>query len=169
MEDRIVTLSLDKAKEWYKKGGELKEVALQAYTKEELKKVMLPKTWDEFCENYPTGKEEYFINGWSEIKPFYENYTRCSSVDKNSLPSYEAAKAHLALMQLHQLRDCYRQGWAPDFTDDTLKHVICLIGGIPIVTTIYGTSNFLSFQTKKLAEEFLNNFKELIIEAGDLI
>lgn len=36
METRNVELTLEKAQEWYKKGGDLKEVALQAFTEEEL-------------------------------------------------------------------------------------------------------------------------------------
>lgn len=39
METRNVELTLEKAQEWYKKGGDLKEVALQAFTEEELKGV----------------------------------------------------------------------------------------------------------------------------------
>lgn len=39
METRNVELTLEKAQKWYKKGGDLKEVALQAFTEEELKGV----------------------------------------------------------------------------------------------------------------------------------
>ena len=35
MESRNITITLNKAKEWYKQGGELKEVALQAYKEKE--------------------------------------------------------------------------------------------------------------------------------------
>lgn len=37
MESRNVTLTLEQAKEWYEKGGDLREVALKAYTVKELK------------------------------------------------------------------------------------------------------------------------------------
>lgn len=37
METRNVNVTLEKAMEWYKKGGDLKEVALQAFTEDELK------------------------------------------------------------------------------------------------------------------------------------
>lgn len=50
--ERNVTLTLDKAKEWYKKGGELREIALQAFTKEELNP--LPKSWEEYCKHTST-------------------------------------------------------------------------------------------------------------------
>lgn len=39
METRNIELTLEKAQEWYKKDGDLKEVALQAFTEEELKGV----------------------------------------------------------------------------------------------------------------------------------
>ena len=53
-EERNITLALDKAQEWYKKGGELREIALQAFTEKELNP--LPRSWKEFCENYPVKK-----------------------------------------------------------------------------------------------------------------
>lgn len=50
--ERNVTLTLDKAKEWYNKGGELREIALQAFTKEELNP--LPRSWEEYCKHTST-------------------------------------------------------------------------------------------------------------------
>ena len=50
MEERTIKISLDKAREWYNKGGELKELALSAFSEEEIKASMLPKTWEEFCK-----------------------------------------------------------------------------------------------------------------------
>ena len=50
--ERNVTLTLDKAKEWYNKGGELREIALQAFTKEELNP--LPRNLEEYCKHTST-------------------------------------------------------------------------------------------------------------------
>lgn len=84
-EKRNITLTLDKAKEWYKKGGELKEVALQAFTEKELNP--LPKSWEEYCRKYVTG---------------------CLSTRYTNIPlKYDA------LIKLEQLRDCWRQGNIP--------------------------------------------------------
>ena len=47
--ERNITLTLDKAKEWYNKGGELKEIALQAFSEKELNP--LPRSWEEYCKN----------------------------------------------------------------------------------------------------------------------
>lgn len=42
MEERFVTISFEKAKEWYKSNNSsLKEIALQAFTKEELEQIDL--------------------------------------------------------------------------------------------------------------------------------
>ena len=96
---------------------------------------------------------------------------RDPQTDRNSLPSKGAAEAHLALMQLHQLRDCYRQGWKPDWKDNNKKYYIGHYDNSNHCRVFQESTfpNFLSFQTEELAEEFLNNFRDLIEDAGDLI
>ena len=168
METRSIKLTLEKAKEFYKKGGEFKDLALSAYTKEELTKVELPKTWEEFCKNYKVQKEEYFIDSDSDIT-VVSSSGRLMDSDQNLLPNRQAAEAHLALMQLHQLRDCYRQGWKPDWEKEELKWCIDKRKIYLIITSSYSYSKFLSFQSKEIAELFLDNFQDLIKQAGDLI
>ena len=169
-EERNITLTLDKAKEWYKKGGELKEVALQAYSEEELTKAELPRTWKEFCINCPIQAGEAFIsNQTSQIRKYNNTYGKRLVSDKNVCPSEKSAEAHLALIQLEQLRDCYRQGDIPDFNNDDKKYCIIKIKNDIHVGTCYNTSNFLSFTKKEVAEEFLTNFKPLIKIAEDYI
>ena len=85
------------------------------------------------------------------------------------LPSEEAANAHLALMQLHQLRDCYRQGWVPDWNDLEFKYCIYCIRNYYKICQSMNNNYFLSFQSQEIAEKFLKNFKDLIKQAGDLI
>lgn len=172
-EERNITLTLDKAKEWYKKGGEVREVVLQAYSEEELTKIDLPKTWKEFCENYYIKEGMSFIDNTSNIAliPSYrENQCFDSNRDKNLCPSKKSAKAHLTLIQLEQLRDYYRQGDIPDFNnDDIKKYCIIKIKNDIYVKTAYNTNSFLSFNKKEVAEEFLTNFKPLIKIAEDYI
>ena len=64
-----------------------------------------PKTWKEFCEFYPIPKGSACIDRDSCLL-FRWDDRRCDLFDRNVLPSEKAAKAHRALMQLHQLRDC---------------------------------------------------------------
>ena len=131
-------------------------------------KPQLPKTWEEFCEQNAAKDGEYFIDGSCYI-------TRCvygerdTIIDRNMLPSKQAAEQHLALMQLHQLRDCYRQGWKPNYTDDSQKWYILKNHDKLSVDWNISYSVFLNFQTREIAEQFLKNFKDLIEQAGDLI
>ena len=170
MEERNVKISLDKAREWYNKGGELKELALSAFSEEEIKESALPNTWEEFCKMYPVKDDEWYIGGNSNINLLKEGI-RYNTSHRNVLPSLKAAKAHLAYMMLHQLRDCYRQGWLPDWSDFHHQCKCCIIfdtDTFKIKSGIY-CSRFLSFQSKEIAEKFFNNFKGLIETAGDLI
>ena len=131
----------------------------------------LPETWEEFCELYPIKEEEYYLNIIG--KPVgISKYKRDINDDKNMLPSIEAAQAHLALMQLHQLRDCYRQGWVPDWNNQkTIK--VCIVQRYVRKYEIEPRDAFypafLSFQSKEIAEKFLKNFRDLIDQVGDLI
>ena len=170
MEERAIKLTLEKAKEFYKKGGEFKDLVLSAFTKEELEKKELPKTWEEFCKSCNIQlPNEYFIDSHSDIVQVPYGCERDAVSDKNILPSEGAAEAHLALMQLHQLRDCYRQGWKPDWSDNKYKYCIINVCNIPNIVNCVNYNRFLSFQSKEIAEEFLTNFRDLIIKAGDLI
>ena len=73
-------------------------------------------------------------------------------------------------MQLHQLRDAWREGWVPDWKDDNQrKYVVYNPEGGFTIGYFTITRRFLAFQDEKRAEEFLNNFRELIEKAGDLI
>ena len=142
METRNIKISLNTAKEWFNGSDEtLKKLALQAYKEGELKD-NLPKTWEEFCT--------LFVH---------------------EVPSEKKAKAHSALFQLEQLRDCYRDGWKPDWGNiDLHKYVIYNFKNKIIFNTdIDGTSHFLSFPTMELCEKFYNNFKDLIETAKDFI
>ena len=139
-------------------------------------KPQLPKTWEEFCKNYPTRITDLYINSSSGVCGIIrEGIKRHVACDRNLLPSEQAAEAHLALMQLHQLRDCYRQGWQPNLKDSANKYGIQLAynsisSSIELRVLWYQqVSTFLSFPTRELAEEFLTNFRELIEQAGDLI
>lgn len=137
-------------------------------------KPQLPKTWEEFCEQNAIKRSECYLDISSCIIDMWDG-KRYSSADKNVLPSKKAAEAHLALMQLHQLRDCYRQGWIPNLIEGSRKY--CIAGyyssitksiKYQVVDSTYA-SNFLSFPTWELANEFLTNFQEFIEQAGDLI
>lgn len=168
MESRTIKLSLEEAKELYHAGGKFKVLALQAYNEEEL---TLPTSWEEFCSNKFINSE-YYITSESSVDIVY-NDDRNPFSDKNILPSNEDAEAHLALMQLHQLRDCYRKGWKPDWHSGDSKycieHVVDNRNNSYYIKTYATFIKFLSFQSEEVAKFFLNNFKDLIKKANDLV
>lgn len=131
----------------------------------------LPKTWKKFCKNYPRKKDEAYLDLGSQIFIFPQDYEyRTEDTDKNILPSKQAAEAHLALMQLHQLRDAWREGWVPDWKDrNQMKYVIAYDKGEFEIWQYQTVSRFLAFQDEKRADEFKDCFIDLIKQAGDLI
>jgi hypothetical protein len=143
MNTRNITLTLDKAKEWYNNGGELREIALQAFTEQELNP--LPKSWKEYVNRYGVPNLKYIFS--------------------SSCPN-----KYIALWKLEQLRDCYRQGWKPDWNDLVgIKYCIAIESDKLRVRTHGYLNEFLSFQSVEIAREFLKNFESLIKEAEDLI
>ena len=130
----------------------------------------LPKTWEEFCEQNKVKDGECYIGKLSDItRVFAYNYLhRRETLDRNILPNKNSAEQHLALMQLHQLRDCYRQGWIPT-VDEVSFVIIKRVRGYLEVNSFTYSSKFLSFQSEEIAQEFLDNFRDLIKQAGDLI
>lgn len=133
----------------------------------EIVKIGLPKTWEEFCGDNPIKKNEYFIDEYGEITYAAEKH-RATNL-KNILPNKETAEAFLALMQLIRLRDCYRQGWKPDWKNNENKFVIEIIDGE--ITTYWDNrrSRILSFQSIEVRDKFMKNFRELIEKAKELI
>ena len=131
-------------------------------------KPQLPKTWEEFCRQNKIEKNECYLDACSCIvKALIRE--RCEDSDRNVLPNKQVAEQHLALMQLHQLRDCYREGWEPDWNNDCNKYIIVKNRDKYVVFGGNWTNQFLSFQDRERAEECLTNFRELIEKAGDLI
>ena len=131
-------------------------------------KPQFPKTWEEFCEQNTIKRSECYLDTSSCIVDMWDGKRDISS-DRNVLPNKQATEAHLALMQLHQLRDCYREGWEPDWNNDCNKYIIVKNRNKYVVFGGNWTNQFLSFQDRERAEEFLDNFRDLIEQAGDLI
>ena len=152
MDTRYIEISLDTAKRWYEQGGELKDMALGAFTLEELGE-KLPSTFDEYLERCAK---------WG-IKVDAEDYT-----DRN--PQIEALK------KLILLRNFYNNGWKPDWGNiienkyhikkDYDRETKVLSFNIELS---FRPLTFLTFNNSENAHEFLTNFRDLIKEAGDLI
>ena len=100
------------------------------------KKNTLPNSWEEYI-NSLSPKELIMID--TAIKSNRHKY--------------------IALFKLELLRDCYRQGWQPDWDSDSLKYCIIKYLNNQLSTTIRSTNNhFLAFQSQEITTKFLNNF-----------
>ncbi len=111
-EERNITLTLEKAKEWYKKGGELKEIALQAFTDKELNP--LPRSWEEFSHKYKVSDMRYAMPSkymalwkleqlrncwWNDWEPEWSNCEKyVIKWDKNDLMVFTARNIHAFLV-----------------------------------------------------------------------
>jgi len=81
----------------------------------------------------------------------------------------EQAKASVALAQLSQLREVYRQGWKPNWSDGQPKYCIEFQNNGVRINLWYNLNYFLSFQSQEIASQFLENFSELIKKAKPLM
>ena len=154
METRYIGISLDTAKRWYQQGGELKDMALGAYTLEELG-FELPKTFEEFLG---------VMERWNIAIP--------EQMYNDAIPQIAAVKKLMLLLTF------YNNGWQPNWKEMVEDKFSIIRNYIKETDEYkYGVegkysptySTWLVFKSKKLADEFLNNFRELIEQAGDLI
>ena len=134
-------------------------------------KPALPTTWEEFCTTHSKKEGEALITLDSDIGTLeVGNTIRNPKYDKYLLPSRKYAEAILALCQLIQLRDCYNDGWQPDWTKSSVKKYCIYPNAGNITTGILKTANeALFFKTEELMDEFLKNFRDLIEIAKPLL
>jgi len=124
------------------------------------KEQTLPKTWKELVR-----VSGYFVSGCSDVLEIERR--EANSNHTNIFYSEEQAEAAVALAQLSQLREVYRQGWVPDYKNN--KFAIHFLNGDIVVNEFRPYNVFLSFQSKEIRNEFLENFKDLILQAKPLL
>lgn len=143
---------------------------VSALFKEYEKQNEFPKTWEEFCEKNPFKIGECYINPCCNIYAEIAGRSRDVDEDRCSCTSTQEAQAFLALMQLRQLRKAYVRDWEPNWNMPEIKYIIKVIGGhcYQIIEKDFEISS-LSFPSYKLAQQFLNNFKDLLEIAKPLL
>ena len=136
------------------------------------------KTWEEYAQDKLRGF--WYICGDNSVQQtsigaFVATQRQITEIAKTFPFRHEGqARQHLALMKLHQLRDHYRhtEHYYPTVDEDWKKKTkfrVCRKAGDYGVFDYTGKGGFLTFGTREVAEEFLNNFRDLIEQAGDLI
>ena len=198
------TLSFDEAVELYKSGDSgNKAIALFFYNDTDLKNGFVknfPNDWENFCANYKTkhNEGECYISTGSEIRESTAGDKVNPKNDKNLVPNKQCAEAVLALTQLLQLREFYRQGWKPspdykgdyyavsisvtyendndsDNPDNKYKNKYNLTVIPRSNNSDDSNDNFpefydvFTFEYEAIAEAFKNNHKELLMEYAKII
>lgn len=124
----------------------------------------LPKTWEECIVKI---KDLECIDSNGGIDEIDFNVGTVSD-HINDIP-IGLGKPILALMQLLVCREVYRQGWKPNWEDNKIKYCIERVENCIAEETYTLTARVLSFQSAEIRDEFLENFKDLIEEAKELI
>ena len=136
-----------------------------------------PRSWEEYCEQQSVNSETgYYIND-TDCSFDKISWHGCSMVNqwKNVLPSKELAEAFLAIMQLISLRQAWIGDWKPDWSKETAHKnpKYCIVSTVSEGFSVEKCYNswipMLSFQTKEMAEDFMNCFKGLLNIAKPLI
>lgn len=125
----------------------------------------LPKTWEECIAKI---KDLECIDSDGDIDEvdfdFGIVYDHVNDIPKG------LGKPMLTLCQLLVCREVYRQGWKPNQTNANENKYCIINDSNKIETSINASiSRVLSFQSAEIRDEFLENFKDLIEEAKELI
>lgn len=172
---RTVKLTLEQARELYKKDELYKSIALNSFSKKELEETSLPETYEEALEIYRKNNDEYYILYDTDCtlpkieKLFiYKN----SSASKNPnfiFKSEELAEAFIALQQLILIRDEYNGHKPIDYDAEYPYKPYSIVYDIADTSYKIVSANKYSqykrlfvFHSEELAIEFLNNFKPLL-------
>ena len=128
-------------------------------------KKYLPKTWEE-CIAKIKDLECIDRNSCIDTATFSDDV---ASNHINDIP-IGLGKPMLALCQLLVCREVYRQGWKPNWKDDNeIKYCIERVENCITKETYTLMATVLSFQSAEIRDEFLENFRDLIEEAKELI
>lgn len=125
----------------------------------------LPRTWEELEK-----MSGAYVGAESQVITERDTNFAAQSRNKNIFATTEMAEASVALAQLSQLRDAYRQGWVPDWERNTqTKHSVIFTHGVPVASDSYHICALLAFQSPEIRNTFYENFKGLILKARPLM
>lgn len=143
-----------------------------------IKKDELPSTWEEWFESLSDGTNLNYFDSVAEIKQCVKNTKLVDSdVYKSCSLTKESTEAHLAMIQLENLKNAYNDSVGDNYkktyfeTTNIEAHYVIenLMGTLMVSKKDKICNRFLSFKTKELAEKFLENFRPLIETAKKFI
>lgn len=119
MEERTIKLDIETAKQWYKQGGNLKEVALQAYSEEELEEL----TYDVIAKRLFQGTNVYTISDEAS-RGYRQRYTQNSYAYPVKCCNEKQAKKLLALNKLENVAWYLCPNLQVNFDKYNVKYII---------------------------------------------
>ena len=163
METRNVKITIETAKRWYEQGGEFKEMALSAFTEFELNPVRNEWVKRFIGENI----QGFYIGNDAEI---YLEDSIANYSEKGAFRTEKQAKSALAYAQLTQLMALpeYNGDWVPDWTDDEVKFIIRRCENKIDFDFYTKTYYSISFKSKVIRDNFLENNYDLLKEYFEL-
>lgn len=144
----------------------------------------MTSAWDRTCETPTLSTKPYeiefqgfeqkapvptFEEVWDEVERIYEPKSEYDKDEYKGYPSQKLADAAEALRRLLFLRDCYNEGWQPNWEDDEWKYFIEYYRGELEVNRTCGNSRVLHFKSRDIAKRFLKEQKELLEIAKPLL
>ena len=155
-----IEFDLQKAKEYYNDPEGFKKLLIDTFSKEELEKEALPKSWEEL-----KNINSYFITSFDGTISKFIQKALIINDNKNLFVTEKQAKSALAKAQLSQLIKVYNGDWEADWKNSHQnKFVIFREKNDLTIGTWQIRWTLLAFPTKELRDEFFENFQELIKE-----
>ena len=164
METRNVKVSMETAKRWYQQGGEFKEMALSAYSEDELNPIR--NEWESKVIDYGAK----FVSGWYLGDDSVYKETNEENTDKSTFRTEKQALSALAYAQLTQLMALpeYNGDWIADWTDGSPKYCIVPVRDELKLEVFFDFKQNICFRNKSIAELFLSKNYDLLMQYSEL-
>ena len=163
MEPRNVKITLETAQRWYGQGGEFKEMALSAFTEDELNPIRNEWGGKFVGENI----QGFYIGNDGEV---YMEDSIANYSEKGTYKTEKQAISALAYAQLTQLMALpeYNGDWVPNWVENYTKYTISRIGFSLRIEIYTCTYQKICFKTKEICDRFLENNYDLLKEYFEL-
>lgn len=155
---KTITLTIEQARDMLGKDPAMDQLIRANFTEDELNpKPKYPKRWEDLG-----GVDGWYVDDASELCSLSDH---TCNVHQNTFATVQQARSFgLIYPQLTQLMKAYRGEWVPNWHNESEKCCVVMFNCELEVFTLDKTRQSLSFPTKEIAQQFLNDHRELIEE-----
>jgi hypothetical protein len=159
--EKTLVLTEEQARQIYKYPDRIKQLLLTNFSREELEKGELVKSW---CDLKLIN--DFYVGSDSKIIPTHSLPT--ITHHSNVFATERQARSVLAQAQLSQLMKAYNGDWEPIWDGENDIYVIHRFDDKILLGCNSDTYCFLSFKTAELRDEFYDNFQGLLHDYFEL-